>query len=203
MAIIYTYAYIPLYPSLHWFFKMTSFFYWVNWNIKIPKILILFTCFSTDEIVYHSPWSLLTASSIQWEFIAHSCVPSAVSGLKILKLNRMSPVHTNITIKPPQKKMTVHPYGGMLPGGRRNVLLTHWTTWENFGVPGVAQYVKNLTAGAGVPAEGWVQSLAWHSGVKDSAWGAAAAQFSPWPRNFLVPRMQPQQQHGRISKAWC
>ena len=35
------------------------------------------------------------------------------------------------------------------------------------GVPAVAQWVKNLTAAAQVSAEAQVQSLAWHSGLKD------------------------------------
>ena len=34
-------------------------------------------------------------------------------------------------------------------------------------VPGVAQWVKNLTTVAQVTAEGWIQSLDWCSGLKD------------------------------------
>ena len=37
-----------------------------------------------------------------------------------------------------------------------------------FGVPTVVQWVKNLTAAAQVAMEGWVQSLAQRSGLKDS-----------------------------------
>ena len=38
----------------------------------------------------------------------------------------------------------------------------------------MAQWVKNPTAAGGVAAEVWVWSLARHSGLKDSAQGAAA-----------------------------
>ena len=34
------------------------------------------------------------------------------------------------------------------------------------GVPAVVQLVKNMTAAAWVAVEAWVQSLAWHSGLK-------------------------------------
>ena len=42
------------------------------------------------------------------------------------------------------------------------------------GVPAVAQ---NMTAVAWVSAELWVQSLAWHSGLKGSGVAAAVAQI--------------------------
>ena len=47
------------------------------------------------------------------------------------------------------------------------------------GVPAVAQ---NMTAVAWVSAELWVQSLAWHSGLKGSGVAAAVAQiqFLAW-----------------------
>ena len=34
------------------------------------------------------------------------------------------------------------------------------------GVPTVVQWVKNLTVAAWVIVEGWVQSAAWHSGLR-------------------------------------
>ena len=40
---------------------------------------------------------------------------------------------------------------------------------SNRGLPAVAQWVKNLTAGALVTAEAWVRSPAQHSGLKDLA----------------------------------
>ena len=39
----------------------------------------------------------------------------------------------------------------------------------------MAQWIKNPTAAAQVTAEVWVGSLAWHSGLKDTAWIPAVA----------------------------
>ena len=57
----------------------------------------------------------------------------------------------------------------------------------------MAQWVKNPTAVAQVSTEAQVQSLAWHSGLKDlellqlhhrsQLW----LRFSPWPWNFHMP----------------
>ena len=54
----------------------------------------------------------------------------------------------------------------------------------------MAQWVRNLTAEAWVPAEAWVRSLAWHSELKDLAlpqlWHRSQLWlgFSFWPGNF-------------------
>ena len=56
---------------------------------------------------------------------------------------------------------------------------------ESTGVPTVAQWVKNPTAVA------QVGSLAWHSGLKDPGLLPLRLGFSPWPRNFHMPWVQP------------
>ena len=58
-------------------------------------------------------------------------------------------------------------------------------------VPAMAQWIKNLTAVARVPAEAWIQSPAWSSGLKDLALAQLWLRFNPWSRNFHVPQMQP------------
>uniref|UniRef100_A0A8D1M4A6 Epidermal growth factor-like protein 7 n=1 Tax=Sus scrofa TaxID=9823 RepID=A0A8D1M4A6_PIG len=55
------------------------------------------------------------------------------------------------------------------------------------GVPTVAQWVKNLTAPAGVTGEAWVRSPAWHSGLNHSALQCRShlqLRCSPWQGNF-------------------
>lgn len=93
--------------------------------MTISKIWIIFTYFSIDETVYRSPWSF-TASSMQWNSTDHSCVPSAVSRLKLMKVNRMPSVlsaqivtrDTNLNIKPRQKNM-LYPYNGILSSNKK------------------------------------------------------------------------------------
>ena len=62
---------------------------------------------------------------------------------------------------------------------------------ENPGVPTVVQWIKNLTAVAQVAVEAWVQSLAWHSGLKEPALQQLWLGFKPWLRNFHMPWVQP------------
>ena len=38
---------------------------------------------------------------------------------------------------------------------------------KTYGIPALAQWVKNPTAATQVTAKAWVYSLAWHSGLKD------------------------------------
>ena len=58
---------------------------------------------------------------------------------------------------------------------------------NEFGVPAVVQWVKNLTAVAQVTEEVWVQSPTWHSVLKDpelpQLWGRSQLQlrFNLWP----------------------
>ena len=66
------------------------------------------------------------------------------------------------------------------------------------GVPAVVQQVKNLTAVAWVAAETQVQSLAWHSGLKDPAAEVAAvaqiqslAQERPYVAGTAIKKMIP------------
>ena len=63
------------------------------------------------------------------------------------------------------------------------------------GIPTVAQWIKHLTAAAQVAAEVRVQSLVWHSGLKDMA----LFRFNPWPGNFHSPRNCPQHPPDPIS----
>ena len=49
----------------------------------------------------------------------------------------------------------------------------------------MAQWVKNLTAGA------WVPSLAQCNGLKGLALLQLQLRFNPWPKNFHMPRVQP------------
>ena len=59
----------------------------------------------------------------------------------------------------------------------------------------MAQWLKNLTAAAQVPAE--VQGPAQCSGLKDPVWPQLQYRsqlqlgFSPWPGNFHMPQVQP------------
>ena len=68
---------------------------------------------------------------------------------------------------------------------------------ELYGVPPVAQWVKNLTAVALVAGEAQVWSSAWLSGLKDPAlpqlWLRSQLQlrFNPRPRNFHMLWVQP------------
>ena len=61
----------------------------------------------------------------------------------------------------------------------------------------MVQWLKNVTAAAWVTAEVWVQSPAWHSGLKDFALLQLQCRmrlqlrFSPWPWNFHVLRVWP------------
>ena len=61
----------------------------------------------------------------------------------------------------------------------------------------MAQWVKNPTAGAWVAVEAQVQSLTQGSALKDLALPSLPGRlqwqlgFSPWPRNFHMPQMQP------------
>ena len=48
----------------------------------------------------------------------------------------------------------------------------------------MVQWVKKLTAVAQVTAEAQIQSLAQHSGLKDSALLLLQLGFNPWPGNF-------------------
>ena len=53
-----------------------------------------------------------------------------------------------------------------------------------------ARRIKNLTAAAQVAVKVQVQSLAtWRSGLKDLALMQLWLGFSPWPGNFIMPRM--------------
>ena len=54
-----------------------------------------------------------------------------------------------------------------------------------FGVPTLAQWVKNLTAGAWVTAEVHVQTPTWHSGIKDPALPQCQHQWPLWPRLYF------------------
>ena len=60
------------------------------------------------------------------------------------------------------------------------------------GVPIMGQWVKNLTAAAGISAEVKIQSLAWARVLKDLAllklqlW----LRFNPWPGNIHMPWVQ-------------
>ena len=49
----------------------------------------------------------------------------------------------------------------------------------------MGQWVKNLTAVAWVAAEARVQSLARHSGLKDTALLQLQLRFDLWPRQLL------------------
>ena len=56
----------------------------------------------------------------------------------------------------------------------------------------MAQWVKNLTTATQVTAELRVQSLAWHSGLKDLVLQQLWLRFiSLWPGNFHMPWVQP------------
>ena len=93
--------------------------------MTISKMWIIFMYFSIDETLYRSPWSF-SASSMQWKSTDHSCVPSAVSRLKLTKVNRMPSVlsaqivtsDTNINTKPQQKNM-FYPYNGILSSNKK------------------------------------------------------------------------------------
>ena len=54
-----------------------------------------------------------------------------------------------------------------------------------FGVNTLAQWVKNLTAGAWVTAEVHVQTPTWHSGIKDPALPQCQHQWPLWPRLYF------------------
>ena len=60
---------------------------------------------------------------------------------------------------------------------------------QRLGVPIVVHCVKNPTAVAQVIAEVQLQSLAQHSGLKDSALLQLWLEFIPWPGNFPVPQV--------------
>ena len=53
------------------------------------------------------------------------------------------------------------------------------------------QRVKNLTAASQVAVEPWVQSLAWHSGLKDLVLLQLRPELNPWARNFHMPGVWP------------
>lgn len=63
---------------------------------------------------------------MQWKSTDRSCVPSAVSRLKLMKVNRMPSVlsaqivtrDTNINIKPQQKNV-LYPYNGILSSNKK------------------------------------------------------------------------------------
>ena len=95
-----------------------------------------------------------------------------------------------------------HPY---------NLYLYTCTTWyfahyfknkiklknKNKGIPTVVQQAKNVTVVAWVTLEVQVQSLAWHSRLKNPELPQLQRRsqlrlgFSPWPGNFHTPRVQP------------
>ena len=70
----------------------------------------------------------------------------------------------------------------------------------------LVQWVKNLTAAAGVTAEARVQSPAQHNGWKDLAlpWLQHRSQpwlgFNPWPGNFHMPWVQPLKKRRKQNK---
>ena len=72
----------------------------------------------------------------------------------------------------------------------KNENFFHKSDKKSNGVLTVTLGVKNLSAAAQVTAQGQVQSLAWHSGLKDPAWqklwyrSQLQLRFNTWPRNF-------------------
>ena len=62
---------------------------------------------------------------------------------------------------------------------------------------GHTQWVKNPTPVAWVPVDVWVQSPAWHGGLKDPAMPQLQhrsqlwLECNPWPQNFYMPQVQP------------
>ena len=55
----------------------------------------------------------------------------------------------------------------------------------------MAQWLKNLTADAGVTEEVEDQSLAQYSGLRDLEWQQLWLGFSSWPGNLRTLRLQP------------
>ena len=55
----------------------------------------------------------------------------------------------------------------------------------------VAQWIKNLTVAAQVATEVRIQSLAWHSGLKDLALLQLHLRFNPWSGNFQMLWVRP------------
>ena len=55
----------------------------------------------------------------------------------------------------------------------------------------MVQWVENPAAATRLAAKAQVQSLAWHSGLKDLAWLQLQLRFNPQPRNFYKPQVQP------------
>ena len=60
-----------------------------------------------------------------------------------------------------------------------------------FGVPAVAQWIKNLTAGVWVAVEAWAPSSAQHSGLKNLGLIQLQLTFSLWPGNLHMPQVRP------------
>ena len=77
---------------------------------------------------------------------------------------------------------------------------------ERAGVPTVAQWVKNSTAAAWVAVEVWVQSPAWHSGLKDPVlwqlwlWSQVWLKFNPWPGNFHMLWVWPEKKQKQKNR---
>ena len=54
------------------------------------------------------------------------------------------------------------------------------------GIPTAAQWVRNLVA-----VKAWIQSSAWHSGLKDLALLQLQCRFNAWPGNFHLLQVWP------------
>ena len=63
----------------------------------------------------------------------------------------------------------------------------------------MTQWVKNLTAVAGFAVEVRAGSLAQGSGLKDLALPQLWLGFNPWPGNFHMPQVQPQNKMKKIN----